>query len=176
MTEADLIQGCLANKRIAQRELYEKYKKAMFTLAYRLCGDFDEAADVLQESFIDIFKGLDSFKNQSTLGAWMKTIVSRKAIARFRNKVFFDQLDSVAEQKQVVWESDLDIELLEKGIMALPEGYRSVIILYEIEGYKHHEIAGLLGITEGTSKSQLYHAKRKLKEWIEKCKINSDTY
>ncbi len=167
MTEADLIKGCLKNQRTAQRELYERYKTAMFTLAYRLCGDFDEAADILQEAFIDVFRGLDYFRQQSTLGAWIKTIVSRKAIARFRGKVTFDQLDSMAESRQVIWESDLDIELLEKGLLALPEGYRSVIILYEIEGYKHQEIAELMGISEGTSKSQLYHGKRKLKEWIE---------
>ncbi len=168
MTEADLIKGCLANSSKAQRQLYNQYKVAMYTLAYRLCGNFEDAEDVLQEAFLDVFRNLRNFNKQSTLGAWIKTIVSRKAIKKYRSKVIFDELDSLSVEKQILWESDLDLELLDKGLMALPEGFRTIIVLYEIEGYRHQEIAEMLGIAEGTSKSQLYHGKRRLKTWIEK--------
>jgi RNA polymerase sigma factor (sigma-70 family) len=167
MTEAAILKGCLANDSKAQRQLYDRYKVAMYTLAYRLCGNFEDAEDVLQEAFVDVFRGLASFNQKSTLGAWIKTIVSRKAINKFNSQLFFEDLDSLASEREIKWEAELDLELLEKGLLALPKGFRTIIVLYEIEGYKHHEIAEMLGIAEGTSKSQLYHGKRKLKNWIE---------
>jgi RNA polymerase sigma factor (sigma-70 family) len=166
MTEAELLEGCIAQKRASQKLLYEKYKTAMFTLAYRLSGDFAEAEDILQEAFMEVFTGIKSFKQQSTLGAWIKTIVSRKAISKYRKKVVFEDLDSLANEREIVWETNYDGELLQKAMLLLPEGFRTVIVLYELEGYKHHEIGEMLGIAEGTSKSQLYHGKKKLKELI----------
>lgn len=166
MTEAELVKGCISKNRECQKLLYEKYKTAMFTLAYRLCGDFSEAEDVLQEAFLEVFSGIKNFRMKSTLGAWIKVIVSRKAIGKYRNRVIFDHLDSKAAEREIVWDKQYDGELLQKALLMLPEGFRTVIVLYEIEGYKHHEISEMLGIAVGTSKSQLYHGKKKLKELV----------
>src|SRR6218665_1820223 len=83
-TEAELITGCLLHDRIAQRRLYDRYKSAMYTLAYRITGDFDDANDVLQDAFIEVFKHLSQFRGDATLGAWIKQIVVRKATKKKR--------------------------------------------------------------------------------------------
>ena len=89
MTEAELIQACLANERLAQRQLYERYNNAMYTVAYRITGDFDLANDVLQEAFVKVFRNLAKFRQESTLGAWIKTIVVRTALSRIKRKPTF---------------------------------------------------------------------------------------
>lgn len=165
MTETELVKSCLDNDRLAQKNLYDKYKKAMYTLSYRITGDFDAANDVLQEAFVKVFRGLNSFRAESTLGAWIKTIVVRTAYSYLRKEQhFFEPIENVAPSAQVDWGHYLDAEYLEKAILSLPEGYRTVFVLIEVEGYTHKEVAQLLGISEGTSKSQLFYAKRKLRE------------
>jgi RNA polymerase sigma factor (sigma-70 family) len=165
MTEKELVQSCLANDRIAQKNLYDKYRKAMFTLAYRITGDFEAANDVLQEGFVKVFKGLPNFRAESTLGAWIKTIVVRTAYSHLRKeKVFFESVDDLPQTASVDWGHYLDAEYLEKAILSLPEGYRTVFILVEVEGYGHKEVGELLGISEGTSKSQLFYSKKRLRE------------
>jgi RNA polymerase sigma-70 factor (ECF subfamily) len=165
MTEADLIKACLENDRMAQKALYEKYKKAMYTLAYRVTGDFESANDVLQDAFLKVFRGLHSFRGDSTLGAWIKTIVIRTAYSKIRkNKMYFESIDDVKPEALVDWGDFLQAEYLEKAILSLPDGYRSVFVFIEIEGYSHKEVAEMLGISVGTSKSQLFYAKRKLRE------------
>ncbi|RMG84728.1 MAG: RNA polymerase sigma factor [Bacteroidetes bacterium] len=165
MTETDLIQACLDEDRMAQKELYDRYKKAMYTLAYRVTGDFESANDVLQDAFLKVFRGLPSFRGESTLGAWIKTIVIRTAYSKLRkNKMFFEDLDKVHPDAFVDWGDFLQAEYLEKAILSLPEGYRAVFVLVEVEGYSHKEVAEMLDISVGTSKSQLFYAKRKLRE------------
>ncbi len=169
MSESELVKSCLANDRIAQRQLYDKYKKAMYTLAYRVCGDFETANDVLQDAFVKVFRGLNSFRGESTLGAWIKTIVVRTAYSKLRKaEPFFESIDNVPAGGHVDWGHYLDAEYLEKAILSLPTGYRTVFILIEVEGYTHKDAAELLGVTEGTSKSQLFYAKKKLREILEK--------
>lgn len=165
MTEKELVQSCLANDRVAQKNLYDKYRKAMYTLAYRITGDFEAANDVLQEGFVKVFKGLTSFRGESTLGAWIKTIIVRTAYSHLRkDKQFFEPIENVPAATKVDWGHYLDTEYLEKAILSLPEGYRTVFILVEVEGYGHKEVAELLGISEGTSKSQLFYSKKRLRE------------
>jgi RNA polymerase sigma-70 factor (ECF subfamily) len=165
MTETELVQSCLKNDRIAQRQLYDKYKKAMYTLSYRVCGDFEMANDVLQDSFIKVFKGLESFRGDSTLGAWIKTIVVRTAYSKLRKtQPYFESIDNVSQAGQVDWGHYIDADYLEKAILSLPYGYRTVFTLIEVEGYTHKDVAELLGVTEGTSKSQLFYAKKRLRE------------
>lgn len=167
MTEAELIKACLANNSLAQKELYNRYKKAMYTLAYRVTGDFESANDVLQDAFLKIFKNLASFRGESTLGAWIKTIVVRTAYSKLRkNKIYFEDLDKVNVNKHVDWGDYLAVEYLEKAIKSLPDGYRAVFTLIEVEGYSHKEVAAMLDISVGTSKSQLFYAKRKLREML----------
>ena len=168
MTEAELIQACLANNRLAQKQLYERYKRAMYTTAYRITGNFESANDVLQEAFVKVFRGLDKFRRESTLGAWIKTIVVRTALSKVKKEVRFESLDNTHTSGMIDWGHYLDAEYLEKAIRALPEGYRAVFVLIEVEGYSHKEVAKMLGISVGTSKSQLFYAKKKLRQFIKK--------
>lgn len=175
MTEPELVKACMENDRTAQKVLYDKYRRAMYTLAYRIMGDFDDANDVLQDAFVKIFRGLPSFRGESTLGAWIKTIVVRTAYSKLRKeKRFFEPVENVAASMTIDWGHRLDADYLEKAIMSLPEGYRSVFILIEVEGYSHKEVAALLDISEGTSKSQLFYAKRKLRDML-KGHVKSDS-
>jgi RNA polymerase sigma factor (sigma-70 family) len=166
MTEAELIKACLLNDRIAQRTLYDRYKRAMYTLAYRITGDFDEANDVLQDAFVDIFRKLDTFKGESTIGAWIRAIVVRKAYHKLKRPKMWEVLEEIPDVSVIEGGHSIDGELLEKAILLLPEGFRLVFNLIEVEGYAHKEVAEMLGISEGTSKSQLFHAKKRLKDLL----------
>jgi RNA polymerase sigma factor (sigma-70 family) len=169
MSEQELVRSCLENDQLSQKKLYEKYKRAMYTLAYRITGDFESANDVLQDAFVKVFRGLPSFRGESTLGAWIKTIVVRTAYSYLRKeKIFLEDIDTVQNQLKVDWGHYLDTEYLEKAILSLPEGYRAVFVLIEVEGYTHKEVATLLGISEGTSKSQLFYSKKRLREILQK--------
>lgn len=164
--ELALIKGCLANDRRSQKALYDRYKDAMYTLAYRVTADFDLANDVLQDAFLGVFMGLDKFQQRSTLGAWIKTIVVRTAYKKIKKEPQHEELTDAMTKEMIDWGNHLDAEYLEKAIQALPSGYRSVFILIEVEGYGHKDVAEMLGISAGTSKSQLYHAKRYLQKRI----------
>ncbi|MCF0053620.1 RNA polymerase sigma factor [Dyadobacter chenwenxiniae] len=161
-SEAELISGCLIHDRTAQRLLYDRYKKAMYTLAYRITGDFDDANDVLQDAFLDVFRHLDQFRSESSLGAWIKKIVVRKSTKKKRIVIWQNPDESTGEI--INWgEDEINAAHLEAAILLLPDGFRTIFILAEVEGYSHREIAAILEISEGTSKSQLFHAKRKLR-------------
>ena len=164
-SEAELITGCLLHDRVAQRLLYDRYKKAMYTLAYRITGDFDDANDVLQDAFLEVFKHLDQFRGDATLGAWIKQIVVRKSTKKKRIVIWQNLEDEMGES--INWgENDINVAHLETAILALPDGFRAIFVLSEVEGYTHKEIAVMLNISEGTSKSQLFHAKRKLRNML----------
>jgi RNA polymerase sigma factor (sigma-70 family) len=168
MTEHQLIQGCRANDRNVQRLLYDRYKRAMFTLAYRVTGDWGAAEEVLQDAFMQVFKHLADFEGRSTLGAWIKTIVVRMAISHARrSKPRFEPIEFHPANEELDWgHSPMDVEYLERAIQNLSEGYRMVFVLAEIEGLPHKEIGEMLGISEGTSKSQLFYAKKRLREML----------
>ena len=163
---AELIAQCRAHDRLAQRTLYDQYRRAMFTLAYRITGDFEEAAEVLQDAFIQVFKNLKKFRYESTLGAWIKTIVVRMAYRHLKSRVVFEELPPQYNASKIDWGDFLDAEYLEKAIQNLPDGFRTVFTLIEIEGFSHREVGDILGISEGTSKSQLFYAKKKLREML----------
>jgi RNA polymerase sigma-70 factor (ECF subfamily) len=164
-TEAELITGCLLHERTAQRLLYDRYKNAMYTLAYRITGDYDDANDVLQDAFLEVFRHLDQFRGEATLGAWIKQIVVRKSTRKKRIVIWQNVEEETGES--INWgESEINVAHLQTAILALPDGFRTIFVLAEIEGYTHREIAVMLSISEGTSKSQLFHAKRKLRSML----------
>lgn len=141
----------------------------MYNVAFRITGRDDEAEDALQEAFINAFKNLDRYRGDATFGAWLKRIVVNKAITILQKRRFDrfpeDEHFDVAEQEVTVEYSDeLTVERVKRAITALPDGYRTVLSLYLLEGYDHEEIAGILNITESTSKSQLNRAKQKLRD------------
>ncbi len=141
----------------------------MYTSALRILNDHELASDAIQESFIQIFRILDQFRFKSALGTWIKTIVihtSLKILKKQKRFVFTDLNDTI---NHVTWEEPLGGEHLEKAILSLPDGYRAIFLLIEVEGYKHKEVAKMLKISEGTSKSQLFHAKKYLKTILSSC-------
>ncbi len=168
MTETELIEACIANDRLAQRTLYDKYSRAMYTAAYRITNDFELAEDVLQEAFVKVFRHIAGFRRESTLGAWIKTIVVRTALSHIKKRPHIEELTPGHTKDMIDWGDYLEAEYLERAIGELPEGYRAVFVLIEVEGYSHKEVADMLGISVGTSKSQLFHAKKRLRAAITK--------
>lgn len=167
MTEKELVAACLQGDRLSQKELYDRYSRAMYTIAYRMTADKELANDILQEAFLKVFRKLDTFRAESTLGAWIKTIVVRTALAKLKKQVLIEPLPDNYADQYIDWGHELDVEYLEKAIQALPDGYRSVFVLVEIEGYQHKEVAAMLGISVGTSKSQLFYAKKRLRATLD---------
>ena len=163
-TESEILDGCRNGKRIAQKALYDQYKSQMYSLAYRITGNFEDAEDVLQEGFLKVFRSIESFRGDSKAGTWIHTIMARTALDRVKSKMQFTDLEIVPEVADEGIYLSVESEYLEKAILELPDGYRSIFTLYEIEGFKHREIADMLEISENTSKSQLHKAKRMLQK------------
>ena len=173
---APLVERCRLNDRQAQAELYRRYSKAMFNVALRITSDYAEAEDVLQESFLSAFRELSGYKGDSSFGAWLKRIVVNKSINCLRQRRLqlvpledFHHDASPAEAAVPHSRDDDDdmqyrADVLRRCVQELPDGYRVVLSLYLLEGYDHLEIAGILGITESTSKSQYSRARTRLRE------------
>jgi len=163
-----IIDGCRSNRRDAQKALYDNYCDAMFSTAFRILNNRDEAHDVLQDSFIEIFKHINDFRGESTIGAWIKTIVIRKALKKLRSLKFNENYEENGSEIPLDFLDDLSGQYLEQLILSLPNGYRTVFLLVEVEGFNHDEAAKMLGISTGTTKSQLSRAKKTLRKQIEK--------
>lgn len=169
----DLIDRSLKGDGIAQSKLYGLYSKAMYNVCLRITNNEDDTKDVMQEAFISAFQNLGSYKGEASFGAWLKRIVVNKAINHIkRNRVEFTELnperdEMQEEQPDLTNEQELTVEKIKNAIVKLPDGYRLVFSLYLLEGYDHQEIAGILNISESTSKSQYNRAKKKLRELIE---------
>lgn len=162
LSEEKIIEGCLKADRAAQKALYELYKTRMYTLACRITGNKDDAGDVLQEGFLEVFHSLHSFKGECRLGTWIHTIISRVALKKIRNRIIFEDITDIPQNEDIDWGTEIDIHALELAIKELPDGYRSIFTLYEIEGFKHTEIARMMDISVNTSKTQLFKAKKML--------------
>lgn len=169
--ERELVEACIRKERTAQRQLYELFAGKLLVTAMRYMKNRDDAEDVLQDSFIKIYKHLDSFRFDCPLDAWLRRIVVNTALKQLKKQAeFMQQVDSqlIADE---VEQSELTIsgfqfEQLMAMVASLPEGCRTVFNLYAIEGYQHNEIAEMLGISEGTSKSQYSRAKSLLQAKI----------
>lgn len=169
----DLIARCRAGEQQAHFQLYKLYSRAMYNTACRITGNEDEAQDVMQEAFTSAFRNLEYYRGDASFGAWLKRIVINKALnniqKRMHERIPEDEEWDVSEPEAPSGYMDnLTVERVKKGILALPDGYRSVLMLYLLEGYDHQEIAEILNINESTSKSQLNRAKAKLRNWLEK--------
>ena len=170
ITESDLINGCLNDDRRMQEELYRRFSPRMYAVCLRYAGNTEEAEDILQEGFVKVFKKLGSFRGEGSFEGWIRRIFVNTAIEHFRRKRY---LQPVTEKEENTIEgkylSALD-GLAEKDILALVQqlspGYRTVFNMYVIEGYSHKEIADMLNISEGTSKSQLSRAKVILQDMV----------
>lgn len=175
---ADLVKRCQAGERRAQYDLYRQYAKAMYNVCLRILNHEAEAEDVLQEAFLDAFNHIQSFRGQSTFGAWLKQIVVNRAINHLRSRrLELVDLDSgrfgeddgpdYADTEPYDEEGiQLEVERVRRAMQQLPEGYRIVLSLYLFEGYDHEEIGNILKISETTSRTQYLRAKKRLLEML----------
>lgn len=166
---SDIVSLCIKGDRDSQYTLYKLYSKAMYNICLRMLNNKMDAEDVLQSAFIDVFRNLNKFRGDSSIGSWIKRIVINNCLNHIKkNKIYFEDLSDkvydIKEEDQEV--QKYDINAVNNAIMSLPEGYRTVLNLYLMEGYTHDEIAGILDISVSTSKSQFSRAKQKLKEII----------
>ncbi|WP_209331151.1 RNA polymerase sigma factor [Lunatimonas salinarum] len=166
--ENELVKACIEQDTHAQFALFEKYKVAMFNLIFRICNDYDSSNDQLQEGFIEVFKNIKNFRRESTLGAWIKTIMIRKALKASRSENTFEEVPDQIEACDLMIDQWIDAQMLDLAIRNLPGSSRAVFVLFEIEGYSHREIAQMLKVSEGTSKSQLHYAKKCLQKSLSK--------
>ncbi|WP_350285925.1 RNA polymerase sigma factor [uncultured Croceitalea sp.] len=169
-THKTLVEKCKKGHISAQYELFELYVDAMYNVSMRFLGSKEDAEDIVQDSFVDAFKNLNSFKYESTFGAWLKRIVINKSINFLKAKrialVPMDDHEFHLTEEEPLEVQSVDIKKVKLGIAGLPEGYKQIISLYLIEGYDHVEISEVLGISTSTSKSQYHRAKKKLIEII----------
>ncbi|MBR1927585.1 MAG: RNA polymerase sigma factor [Bacteroidales bacterium] len=183
--EGKVLERARNGDRTAARELYDRYSGYLAATCSRFLPDQRDQKDVLQESFVKIFTSLDSFdyRGEGSLKAWMRRILVNESLKTLRGKrrsepvVYEEDFRDVAAEEEVEPPDveNVPAEVIHEMIKGLPDGYRSVFNLYALEGRSHKEIAGLLGISESTSASQLHRARtilaRKIKEYIEKVKI-----
>lgn len=164
-----LIEASKRGDNPARRQLYELYARAMFNICYRMMNSREDAEDVLQDAFVQAFTKLDTFRYESTFGAWLKRIVintcintinKRKVDLLLTDDMYYFSNRSEEEEPEL----PLTVKDVERAMEQLPEGGRLIFSLYLLEGYDHVEIAEILGITESTSKSQFMRAKRKVYE------------
>lgn len=164
-----LIKGCLAGERSCQKAMYERYAPKMLGLCLRYCKNQEEAEEVLQDGFLQMYKHIGQYKNTGTFEGWLRKIMINCALMRYRGKMDNHRVISLAEDQFVLTAEDdfigrLGEKELIRLIQQLPPAYRMVFNLYIFEGLKHREIAVLLNITEGTSKSNLSDARAILRK------------
>jgi RNA polymerase sigma factor (sigma-70 family) len=168
----ELIELCRRGDQKAQFEIYRLYHVAMYNTTLRIVGDPADAEDVMQEAFLKAFTKIRTYRGEVSFGAWLKKIVVNKSLDFLRLKKIQVSLDEVGEVEEIADEpvdiADVTpkVDQIRKAIRALPEGYRIVLTLILLEGYDHEEVAGILRISNATSRTQYHRAKKKLLELI----------
>jgi len=169
-TEQQLLKGCIKNDRKCQEMLYELYAEDMLGVCLGYSGDHDSAKDILQEGFIKVFNNIKKFKGKGSLKGWIRKIIINTAIDHYRQTASQRVFAEIEDDAYIFIEenvlSQINTDELLRLIQKLPDGYRIVFNLYAVEGFSHKEIAEKLQISIGTSKSQLFRAKRLLQEWV----------
>jgi RNA polymerase sigma-70 factor (ECF subfamily) len=169
MTEAQLISGCKKNDRMAQQQVYSTFGAKVMGICKRYMKDRERAEEIAMNTFLAVFQKIGQYKNEGSFEGWILRIAVNSCLMELRKKTTFQQevqpeaiqLHDTANTADLVLEGDI-----EQMLRILPDGARIVFNLYAIEGYKHAEIAEQLGISEGTSKSQLNYAREKLKKFF----------
>ena len=175
LEEKELIEGCRKNDRRAQRQLYDLFASRMLAVCIRYTGSRENAKDVLQEGFLTVFDKIGTYKGQGSFEGWMRRVFANQSLMYIRKNdalKYADEIESVPESGIGPGSEDPLTALSAKELMdlisAMPVGFRSVFNLYVLEGYSHQEIAEALGITEGSSRSQLSRGRIWLQERIKK--------
>lgn len=167
----DFIDDLRANKRSAQQEVYQLVSAKMLAVCCQYVKDIHYAEDVMISGFMKVFTQINQYQNKGSFEGWIRRIMVNEAISYLRSKKEINYLeDIVVIEEETTIDYDLSMEDLELLINQLPEGCKMVFNLFVVEGYKHHEIAEMLQIQEGTSKSQLAQARKLLQYQLEQLK------
>ena len=175
--ETKLIERAARQNREAQHVLYELHAPKMLSVCRYYVKDLHQAEEVLLNGFFKVFKYLKTFKNKGSFEGWIRRIMVRESISYLRQK---KTIEFAAEDQYIERDysnnikTNIEVAEIQQLIDGLPEGYRMVFVMYAIEGYKHQEIAELLKISEGTSKSQLFKARQMLQKRIKE--LNNSSY
>jgi len=167
-----LVKDCIREVPAAQRQLYDHFAEIMLGVCYRYTKSITDAEDVLQDGFVKVYKNLNQYKYEGELGAWIRRIMVTTSLnflkkkSRHRHELSFEN-----ENLHPVSDDNPELKITGKElaelIRQLPVGYQTIFNLYAIEGYSHGEIGSLLGINEGTSRSQYARARNLLITWLE---------
>ena len=170
--EKELIELAVENNRHAQYQIYSKYSPKMLSVCRQYIKDLHQAEDCMITAFMKVFTNLKNFEYKGSFEGWIRRIIINECISfiRVQKKVNFIEDENYFEESYNNIESQFSVQDIQYLIDKLPDGYRMIFNLYAIEGFKHHEIATLLGISEGTSKSQLSHGRKMLQGNISKLK------
>lgn len=166
-----IIEGCKSGDRKAQNELYQLFAGKMFAVCMRYARNHDEAKDNLQDGFINVFRHIGQFRHEGSFEGWVRRIMVNACLQKYRNQFLLYPLTGQEKNEELTIENvteQMTVNDLSLIIQELPPRYKLVFNLYAIEGYNHKEIAGMLGITEGTSKSNLSRARDILQEKLKK--------
>jgi RNA polymerase sigma factor (sigma-70 family) len=180
MSEEALLQDCINNNALAQKELYNRYSPQMLSVCYRFAHSREDAEDMLQEGFIKVFSQIHSFRHQGSFEGWIRRIIVHTCINNLKkNKKFIESVDlihaSSLQTREESVPSIVQAKQLIECIRLLPLGYRTVLNLYAIEGYSHKEIGEMLEVEESTSRSQYTRARQMLEEILIKRNIINKT-
>ncbi|NJB85900.1 RNA polymerase sigma-70 factor (ECF subfamily) [Lewinella marina] len=173
-THREIVLGCQRKDRNAQRQLYSHYAKPMYNLCLRMLKHSHDAEDVLQVAFVTIFSRIDTFNFEASISAWIKRVVVNRCIDHLKKRRLLTiDLDpgrheaaAVVDEPVYSEENGYTVERIKRAMDHLSEGYRVVLTLYLFEGYDHEEIAQILGISPGTSKSQYSRARKRLAQLL----------
>lgn len=167
--ERDLVGRAATGDPGAQRALYDRHVERVYRLAHRMTGDDDLAADITQDTFIRAFERMGEFRQESAFGTWLHRIAVTTALVAIRSRKRRDRRFGPLDEASAIGQPDSHGEVLLRdrlhaAIDGLADGYRTVFVMYELEGYSHQEIADTLGVAVATSKGQLFRAKQRLRE------------
>ena len=173
MTDIEIIKGCIKDDVLCQKSLFNRYASPLLGICMRYARNKEDAEDILQDSFIKIFKKISQFKGEGSFEGWMRRVVVNTALKKYTVTRYSKEF-SVEEVKDTTVPDNNDVpafnHLTEKDLLVLihnlPDGYRIIFNLYVIEGFQHDEIANMLGIQPGTSRSQLVKARQMLQREI----------
>ena len=172
MSLEQLISNCKKNDTKAQSQLYKLFSSKLFSVCLKYSRNYAEAEDNLQDSFMTIFKKIEQYNNRGSFEGWIKRITINTALQRYREKSVFKIVneENIKDVSVEIEDDDISVDFLLKIIQELPDRYRLVFNLYVLDGYSHKDVAKMLSITTGTSKSNLARARSILKEKIENYK------
>ena len=171
-TERQIVKGVLRGDTEAEATLYRMYAVAMFRVCLRYARDTPEAEDMVQEGFLQVFTDLPQYRFEGSLEGWIRKVIVRTALRHLRRRQVFEPLDHTPEaflRREEPEEAPPLPDYFEQVVhlmQQLPEGYRTILNLYAVEGYSHDEISEMLGISAGTSRSQLHKARALLRKML----------